>query len=309
MDDHVRMEIKDLQPAKPGADVEPGSTTDAPRETTSTPVANAGSDVQGAALVLDQAANGPLSTHSHGHLPADEERDESCLDVLSESQVELLEEVFDVANMDVGLIESVDVASVLTGLVAKHDAATSAEVVEAAEFRAPGVPCFGNSFVQIEAAYAFFADTELPWMQQALEGVRFLAPVAALDLATISTDAGREGACATESAGVVGESSADTQDMEDGDLYDRSGDSRDQHNEKSRIRRHRIHNACVAMRRIVPGASAATDQATLIEHTVEYLKRLQRAVTAKHGPGKAKRIAREFVKKFDPYCSTLKIPV
>lgn len=95
---------------------------------------------------------------------------------------------------------------------------------------------------------------------QALEVLMFPAPLAASDLATSSKDAagappegaGRQGgacmppgvASATESAGVVGESSVDNPDRtSDWDLSDRTSDSRDQHNGKSRIRRYGISRA------------------------------------------------------------------
>lgn len=71
------------------------------------------------------------------------------------------------------------------------------------------------------------------------------------------------------------------------------GPGREQHNAKERARRARIKTACDDLRELMPGNTARTDKATLMELSVEYIKHL-RGIVGEH-------YDKEFLKKTATY--------
>ncbi|KAL3184904.1 hypothetical protein MRX96_030795 [Rhipicephalus microplus] len=79
--------------------------------------------------------------------------------------------------------------------------------------------------------------------------------------------------------------------------YRKSFRRREKQRESDRKRKARIRNACQTLQSLVPGLSEKTDQATVLESTVEYVRHLHSHLKVKHQTS----IAKKFVKKFKLY--------
>lgn len=76
---------------------------------------------------------------------------------------------------------------------------------------------------------------------------------------------------------------------------------RDAHNEGERRRRARVTAAFESLRQLVPGLSDQHDHATVCEWTAQYTRHQNGTLVAKYGQEGARKIAREFLEKFQPH--------